>query len=305
MVYDVIVLGTGPAGLSAAVYCKRYDLNILSIGKESGMMSEADEICNYLGFPHISGFQMAKSFLDHAKELGVEVKSEEVKGLKKEETKFVVETDNGTYEAITVIYALGGVKRRLGLPEEKNFVGKGVSYCFTCDAPFFKDKVVAVTGGANSAVMGALLLSKFAKKVFIIYRRDKLRAFPAFIKKIKKTENIETVFSSIVKKIEGDNLVEKVFLENSKTGEKSELELNGIFVEYGCIPNSSLAKEAGVETDERGRIMVKGGMSTNVKGFFAAGDVTTGSNGFDQVITAAAEGAIAASSVYKLISEVG
>lgn len=300
MVYDVIVLGAGPAGLSAAVYCRRYELSVLVLGSGPGLMSEAPEVCNYLGFANISGAEMDRKFREHAEGLGAEIKNEEVKALKKEKW-FVVETNGGTYESKALIYALGGEKRKLGIPEEKKFLGRGVSYCFTCDAPFFRNKTVAITGGSNSAAMGALLLSKFAKKVYIIYRRDRLRAFPAFVKKINETGNIETIFNSTIKEIKGEKLVTGLVMEG-KEGRK-DLELDGIFVEYGCVPNSGLAKNLGAETDENGSIRTGEDMSTKVKGLFAAGDVTTGSNGFMQVATASAEGAIAAASVYKFITE--
>lgn len=305
MIYDVIILGAGPAGLSAAVYGKRYDLNLIVIGKEAGAISEADEVDNYLGFVHISGMDITKKFTDHAEELGVEIHREEIIKIGRQGDNFIVETDKGNYESRSLVYALGGNKRKLGLPEEKDFVGRGVSYCATCDGAFFRNKTVAVTGGSDSAVMAALLLSRFASQVFIIYRRNKLRAFPVLVKKIENTENIKTIFNSVINEIKGEKLVEKVVIENTKTEEKSELELNGIFVEFGHVPNSGFAESIGVETAEKGRIKVKEDMSTNVKGFFAAGDVTTGSNVFDQVVTAAAEGSVAAESVYKLISEVG
>lgn len=302
-VYDVIVLGTGPAGLSAAVYATRYNLKLLVIGRGPALMSEASDVCNYLGFPNISGVGMDKAFRDHAEKLGVQIKQETVEAISKE-NDFVVRTGQNEYRAKTLIYALGGEKRKMGIPDEQRFVGKGVSYCATCDGAFFRDKNVAVTGGSNSAAMSALVLSDVAKKVYIVYRRDKMRAFPAWVKNIEARDNIEIIYNYLIKKIKGDKLVQGAVLENTKTGEEKELELNGIFVEFGHVPNSGLAKELGVETLENGRIKVSDGMTTNVKGFLAAGDVTSGSNRFDQVVTAASEGAIAADSAYKIITEV-
>ncbi len=299
--YDVIVLGSGPAGLSAAVYSRRYEMKTLVIGKGYGMISEAHEVENYLGFKNISGLELSKKFTEHAKSLGTEIVREEILKVEKNGKGFVVTTENGKYESKTVIYALGGVKRKLGVPNEEKFKGRGISYCATCDAAFFKDKVVAVTGGSDSAAMAALLLSKIAKKVYIIYRRDKLRAFPSLIKKIEEKENIETIFNTIIKDVEGDSSVEKIILENRETGEMKEIKVNGVFVEYGYEPNSHLAEEIGVKLSERGRIVVDENMRTNVEGFFAAGDVTTGSGRFDQVITSAAEGAIAARSAHDYI----
>lgn len=304
MIYDVIILGAGPAGLSAAVYTTRYNLDTLVIGKGPGLMAEADEICNYLGFSSISGSEMDSKFREHAENLGVEIKREEVRKLGKDGDFFITKTDKAEYKSRTLVYALGGTKRRMPLPEEEKFRGRGLSYCATCDGAFFRDKIVAVTGGRNSAVMSALMLSRLAKKVYLIYRRDKLRAFPSLIKKMEENENIEIIFNSNIKEIKGDKTVEKVVLENLKTGESSEMAVNGVFVEFGHIPNSDLVKDLGVETTDKGRINVSKDMSTNVRGVFAAGDVTTGSSEFEQVVTAAADGAIAARSVYKLISEV-
>lgn len=300
--YDVIVLGSGPAGLSAAVYSRRYEMKTLVIGKGYGMISEAHEVENYLGFKNISGLELSKKFTEHAKSLGAEIVREEILKVEKKEEGFVVTTENGKYESKTVIYALGGVKRKLGVPNEEKFKGKGISYCATCDAAFFKDKVVAVTGGSDSAAMAALLLSKIAKKVYIIYRRGKLRAFPSLIKKIEEKENVETIFNTIIKEVEGDSSVEKIITENRETGEIKEIKVDGVFVEYGYEPNSYLAEELGVKLSEKGRIVVDENMRTNIEGFFAAGDVTTGSGRFDQVITAAAEGAIAARSAHDYIT---
>ena len=301
-IYDTIILGAGPAGLSAAVYATRYSLKTLVIGKGPGLMTEAHEIENYLGFKKVSGAELDKRFLEHAESLGAEVKREEVLKIEKNGETFTVTTDRGKYESKTLIYALGGIKRKLNVPSEKKFRGRGISYCATCDAAFFKDKIVAVTGGSDSAAMSALLLAKFAKKVYIIYRRGKLRAFPSLVEKIGKTNNIETIYNTVIKDVKGENLVEGVVLEYRETGETSELQLDGIFVEYGHEPNSYLAEELGVKLSEKGRIVVGEDMSTSISGFFAAGDITTGSDRFDQIITAAAEGSIAAKSAHNFIS---
>jgi len=302
-VYDVIILGTGPAGLSAAVYSARYNLNTLVIGKGPGIVAEASEIENYLGFSSISGMELDKKFAEHVKNLGVEMKREELVRIENDNV-FKIKTDRGEYASKNIIYALGGVKRRIGLPEEKDFMGRGLSYCATCDGAFFRDKIVAVTGGRNSAAMAAIMLSKLAKQVYIIYRRGKFRAFPSLIKKIEGRENIKPVYNSVIKEIKGEKLVEKLVVENLTTGENSELSVNGLFVEFGHISNSELAKDMGVETTDRGRIKVGEDMSTNIRGFFAAGDVTTGSGMFDQIVTAASEGAIAARSAHNAITEV-
>jgi len=299
----MIVLGAGPAGLSAALYGSRYNLKVAVIGKDMGPMTETDEIDNYLGFPSISGLELSKKFQEHVEKFGIKIFWEEVVEIRKEDDFFVVRTIDNEYKAKTVIYALGGVKRKLGLPEEDKFKGRGISYCATCDAAFFRDKTVAVTGGSDAAAGSALLLSKFAKQVYIIYRRDKLRAFPYMVKLIDENEKIKCIFNSVIKEVRGENVVESVIIENTKTGEKSELKLDGIFVEFGHDPNSEIAKKLGVDVSDGGRIKVKNDMSTSVEGFFAAGDITTGSNQLDQIITAASEGAIAADSAYNFLSK--
>lgn len=298
-IYDTIILGAGPAGLSAAVYASRYDLKLLVIARDMGPISEADIVDNYLGFSSINGLELSQRFERHAKDLGIKVLREEVLKITKKEN-FIVKTNNNEYEARSIIYALGSKKRKLGLVEENRFVGRGVSYCTTCDAAFFKDKVVAVAGGSNSAAASALLLSQIASKVYIIYRRDKLRAFPHLMDEINNSK-ITIIFNTLIKKIQGENKVESVVVENVKTGDKKEIKLDGIFVEFGYNPNIELVKDLGVEISKKGEIKVNEDMSTNIKGFFAAGDVTTGSNNFQQAITAAAEGAIAAQSVYNFL----
>ncbi|RLC27814.1 MAG: thioredoxin reductase [Deltaproteobacteria bacterium] len=300
--YDTVILGAGPAGMSAAVYGTRYNLSMLVIGRDFGTITETDEISNYLGFPSASGTELAKKFTAHLKDLGGTVRYEEILDIKPDGGNFTVTTNRDKYTSRTVIYCLGGVKRKLGLPEEERFAGKGVSYCSTCDAAFFRNKTVAVAGGRNSAAMSALLLSRLAKKVYIIYRGDRLKAFPSSVRSVEKTGNITVILDSVIREIKGKDSVESLVLENLKTGERRDLRLDGIFVEFGHIPNSGLAKKAGAETLDDGRIITDSGMSTNIRGLFAAGDVTSGSNGFEQVITAASEGAIAAQSAYKIIS---
>lgn len=303
MVYDLIILGSGIGGLCAAIYSVRYNMDLLVIGRDFGTISNADEVDNYMGFPSISGPELAKKFTEHAEKLGAKIIREEIEDVRKEGKIFVVKTNSKEYKSKTIIYALGGMKRRIGLPEEKRFVGRGVSYCATCDAAFFKGKTVAVTGGGNSAATSALYLSKFASQVYIVYRRDKLRAFPFFVKKVEDDPKIKIIYNSNIVKINGKEKVESAVLKNTKTGEEREIKLDGIFVEFGYEPNSEIAEKLGVEISDDSRIKVKEDMSTNVKGFFAAGDVTTGSNRMNQLITAAAEGAIAAESAYKFLNK--
>ncbi|MCD6368120.1 MAG: FAD-dependent oxidoreductase [Candidatus Aenigmarchaeota archaeon] len=300
-IYDLIIVGSGPAGLSASIYSSRYKINFIVIGKDMGVIADAVEVDNYMGFPAISGLELAKKFTDHAEKLGVKIVREEVKSIKKDGEIFVVDTYNNSYKTKTIIYALGGQKRKLGLSEEEKFVGKGISYCAVCDAAFYKDKVVMVAGGGNSAVSSATYLSRLAKKVYVVHRRDKFRAFPHLVKKMTERGNVEIIFDSVIVGVRGKEKVESVIVENVKTKDRKELSVDGIFVEFGYDPNSYLAEDIGVELTEEGRIKVNEDMSTNVRGFFAAGDVTNGSNQLNQLITAASEGAIAASSVYKFL----
>ena len=302
MVYDLIILGAGPAGLCAAVYSLRYNIKTLVIGKEQGTIAEAEKVENYMGFPSISGFGLAQKFTEHAETLGAEINREEIKEIKKDGKKFLVKTNKNEYKSKSIIYALGGIKRKLNLPEEKELKGRGISYCATCDAAFFKNKKVIVAGGGNAAIASALHLSKFADEVYIVYRRDKMRAFPFFIKKAKSDPKIKVIYNSVISKINGDKRVESVVLKNTKDGKEEEIEIDGVFVEFGYEPNSDLAEGIGVEITKEGRIKVNEDMSTNVDGFFAAGDVTTGSNKFNQLVTAAAEGAISSRSAYNFVS---
>lgn len=291
--YDVVILGGGAAGFSAAIYAIRYNLKVLVVRKDMGVIADTAEVANYLGVYPVSGFELVQKFESHAKALGVEIKDSFVEGIAKVSGGFSVKTSNGVFEAKSVIYALGGNKRKMGLPEEKDYVGKGVSYCATCDGAFFKNKIVIVTGGANSAVEAAIHMANIAKKVIVVYRRDALRAQPVLVDELKKFKNVDYLFNSSIEKIEGATKVEKVVI-NGK-----DVLCDGVFVEYGYEPNSHFAETLGVELDEHHRIKVKSDMSTNIAGFFGAGDVTNGSNMFDQIIIAASEGAIAGDSVFR------
>ncbi|RLE47711.1 hypothetical protein DRJ25_01750 [Candidatus Woesearchaeota archaeon] len=300
MVFDVLVIGAGPAGLNAAVYSARYMLKTLVLGTlPGGLASEAYEICNLLSYEKISGFDLAQKMLSQVKSLGVEVKQENVRKISRKDGLFVVETDfDNTFSAKKIIFATGTKHRHLNLDKEESFLGRGVSYCATCDGAFFKGKVTAVVGGSDSALTAALLLSKFSPKVYIIYRRDNFfRAAPAWVKQVEETENIEPVFNSNVVELIGKDNLEAVKLDSGKV-----LEIDGLFVEIGSDPNAKLAEDLGVELDGK-YIKTDELQRTNVHGFFAAGDVTN--NHLKQIITAAAEGAIAANSAFEEIKKEG
>ncbi len=297
MVYDVIIVGGGPAGYSAATYSARNKLSTLVLARDIGVLSYATNVENYPGHESISGPELVQKFEKQAKDFGAEIKKKEVIKAEKKDRKFKISTRDNTYEGKTLIFALGTKKEKLKIENEDNFIGKGISYCAICDAPFFKNKTVAVVGGSNSAAMSALELAEHAKRVYIIYRREKPRCEEVLLDKLKN-KNVEIICNAVVKKAEGENLLQEVVLE--KDGKEEEMELDGLFVEIGYVPSSSIAQKLGVEL-EKNFIKVNEKMETNVEGVFSAGDITTGSAGFRQIVTACAEGAIASFSVFKYL----
>ncbi|MEA3329786.1 MAG: FAD-dependent oxidoreductase [Nanoarchaeota archaeon] len=290
--YDLIIIGSGPAGLSAGIYSARYNLKFLIIGSlNGGAISEAHKVCNYPSQNNISGFELTRQMVNHVKELNGEIVQEQVERINQKEF-FEVKTNKKNYFAKRLILATGRKKQILGVNGEKQFLGKGVSYCATCDGAFYKDKIVAVIGGGNAAVTAALLLAEHAKKVYIIYRKDKFfRAEPAWVKQLEKEGKIEVIFNSTIKEITGGNFVEGLILNNNQ-----EIKLNGVFIEVGFSPDETLASELKLKL-EKGYILVDKNQKTNVDGVFAVGDCTN--NNLKQVITACAEGAIASTKIYE------
>jgi len=298
-IHDLIIIGAGPAGLAASIYASRYKISHLVVGKEPGGQAvEAHKVENWPGTLSISGFDLGRKMREHAEKLGVEIFMDSVSGIKKIGDVFEITTHTNQYQAKNIILASGMEYRKLQIPGEAEFKGKGVSYCPTCDAAFFKDKIVAVVGGANSAASAALLLSEHASRVYLVYRGEKLKVDPAYQEKISKNEKIEVIYSTNIREIKGEKSVEKIILDN-KYNENDELEVQGVFIEIGSEPGVELAKQVGVNVDEQGFIIVNPDQSTNVLGIWAAGDATNGSNKLRQIVTAAAEGAVAAGSVYK------
>lgn len=289
--YDLIIIGAGPAGLTAAIYAIRYRLNVLVIGKLiGGIMGEAYKICNYPSYPNITGFELAKKMLQQAKEIGVEIKQEEVVDVK---NGFEIVTNKNKYFAKKIILAVGSERRKLQLENEKKFMGKGVSYCATCDASFYKDKIVGVVGGSDAALSSALLLSKLAKKVYIIYRQEKFyKAQPAWVEEVKKNKKITSFFNSSITQLIGKERLEKIEINNKK-----KIDVDGIFVEIGSVPNVELAEKLKVKINSDNYIIVDKKQRTNVAGVFAAGDITD--NPLKQIVTACGEGAVAANSAYR------
>ncbi len=295
------ILGAGPAGLTASIYASRYNIDHILIGSEvGGYLNEIHKIENYPGFPSISGLDLSQKFKEHSEKLGSNIIQESATGLKKIEGGFEIETDKEKYQTENIIFSIGTVFRIINIPGEKELTGKGVSYCATCDGPFFRNKKVVVVGGGNSAAVAVMILSEFTDHVDMIYRGDTLRCAPTFKDQMENSEKINIIYNTNITEIKGETKVEKIILDNEING-ANEMKVDGVFIEIGSDPNISLVNSVGVELDEKNYIKTNQDQSTNVEGFFAAGDITTNSNGFRQIITASSEGAIATLAVYEKI----
>jgi len=303
--FDLIIIGLGPAAYSAALYAARYMLKTLVIGETpGGQLTEAGEVDDYLGLIGINAQDMIKVFNKHIEKYNVPVILDHVESIKKDGDEFVVKAKRkGEFKAKSVILAIGVKRRKLNVPGEAEFTGRGVSYCSICDAPLFKNKVVAVIGGGDSALEGAEILSRYATKVYLIHRRDEFRGQPIYLENIKAKPNVEIILNTVVTEIKGDKLVKSILTKNVKTGETKELNVNGVFVEIGFEPPTDFARANGLETDAMGYIKVDEWMRTNIQGVFAAGDCTGMWLGFRQVITSAAQGAVAAHSAFRYLNE--
>ncbi|RLG17068.1 thioredoxin-disulfide reductase [Nanoarchaeota archaeon] len=299
--YDLIIVGAGAAGLSAGLYGVRYKLRTLVIGEViGGKGMEAHLVENYPGFLSISGSELMRKFREQAEEFGAKILRGKVVEVRKEKGNFTVRTlDDESFESKAIILAMGSERRRLNIPGEDKLLGKGVSYCATCDGPLFKGKKVAVIGGSDAAVKSALILSEHAKEVHIIYRREKLRAEPLLTEKVLSIPKVKVVYNRVPVRVEGKEKVEALVLKPFKgEGKEEEFPVDGVFIEIGDVPSTSIAKELGVKLDEEGYVEVNPKtMETNVKGVYAAGDITNVTK-FKQFITAASQGALAAYSAY-------
>lgn len=300
MQYDIIILGSGPAGLSAAIYAQRARLSTLLIEEKplsGGQILDTYEVDNYPGLPGITGFEMGQKFRAHADRLGAEVVNAQVLSVRLDGEKKIVTTQKGVYEAKTLIIATGAKHRRLGIPGEDKLVGMGVSYCATCDGAFFKGKTVAVVGGGDVALEDALFLARGSEKVYLVHRRNQFRGAKILQEKVKEASNIEPVLDSVVTEIKGEGQVSSILI-SSKNGESRELEVQGVFIAVGIEPNSGAVKDL-VAQDAGGYIVAGEDTKTSVEGVFAAGDVRT--KQLRQVLTAAADGANAVTSAEKYI----
>ncbi len=300
-VHDTIIIGAGPAGLTAAIYAARAKLKTIVIAKQiGGYLINTPSIENYPGFNEISGKELSLKMEKQVKELGIEINEEEVEKAKKIDKVFKIKTDKDEYVSQTIIFCQGGKRKKLNVPGEDEFFGKGVTSCFECDAPFFKGKDIAIIGGGNSAVLAALYMLAYANKIYMVDIEEKPRAEKIRLEKLqmKGQQKIEIISASKVNEIKGQGTVESIEIENVNSREKREIKIGGVMIEIGIEPLSDLAKELGVSTDN-GFIQVDRDMVTNIPGIFAAGDVTD--RELKQIITAASQGAVAARAVYDYI----
>ncbi len=292
--YDLIIIGSGPAGLSAAVYGKRAGLDLLVLEKNpmsGGQVLNTYEVDNYLGLPGFNGFDMGMEFRKHADKLGVVFKEAQALSIIDNGASKTVRTKKEDFEARTVILATGAEHAHLGVPGEEELSGMGVSYCATCDGAFFRNKTVAVVGGGDVALEDAIYLARTCEKVYLIHRRDELRGAAVLQEELKALSNVEILYSHVVTCIQGEDMVESVKIKNLKNNEESTLLLSGVFIAVGIHPDTGLLKEL-TECDEGGYIIAGEDCATLVPGIFAAGDIRK--KPLRQIVTAVADGANAA-----------
>lgn len=294
MLYDVIVIGGGPGGYTAALYAARANLSVAILEKLSpgGQMGTTDVIDNYPGFPQgVNGFELAMQMKEGAERFGAQTQLAEVTQVELAGQVKTVHTSGGDYQARTVVLATGAHPRELGLPGERELRGRGVSYCATCDGMFYRGKTVVVVGGGNTAVSDVLYLSRLCEKVYLVHRRDTLRASKVYLDPLQKAENVEFVWDSEVKQLLRDQAVTGVRVRNKKTGEERDIPCGGVFVAVGYLPNTELYR-GQVELDEAGYVLADETTQTNLPGVFAVGDLRK--KPLRQVVTAASDGAVAA-----------
>lgn len=300
--YDLVIIGSGPAGLSAAIYARRARLHALVLEKEmisGGQVLTTEEVDNYPGLPGMNGFELGTKFREHADALGAVFAEDEVVKISRTEDIIEVEGREKSYKTKTVIIATGAMHRKLGVFGEEELAGMGVSYCATCDGAFFRKKTVAVVGGGDVAIEDAVFLSRMCEKVYLIHRRNELRGAKVLQERLFALENVEVIWDSAVEKIEGTEKVEGLCLKNVKSRQALHLAVNGVFIAVGIKPLSSAFE--GVVEMENGYIRAGEDGKTSVPGIFAAGDVRT--KALRQIITAAADGANAVTSVERYLNE--
>ena len=295
--YDLIVLGGGPTAIGCAIYAARFAMDVLVIGKVfGGLIATTHVVENYPAITSISGSGLMEMFREHMLSLDIPYISDEIMSIENENDHFILHSFFQKFKAYSVCIATGSERKKLGIPGEDDYVGKGVSYCATCDGPFYKGKIVCVIGGSDSAAKEALFLSQNVKKVYIIYRGEEIRAEPINKQRVYNNDKIEIIYNTNVVEIKGENKVKSVIFDNGK-----EFEIDGVFIEIGSIPNSDIAKNIGVKTNEKGEILINRKSETNIPGIFAAGDVADAP--FKQAITGVSEGVIAAYSAFDYVKE--
>ncbi|SBW06511.1 Thioredoxin reductase [uncultured delta proteobacterium] len=302
--HELIILGAGPAGLTAAVYAQRSGLDavVLEKGAVGGQITTTNDVENWPGFKQISGYDLAASLQEHAEYLGAEIRVADIQSLDFSEPRKVVQTDKGAMTADAIIICTGARHRQLGVPGEAELTGRGVSYCAVCDGPFFRNEEIVVVGGGDTAVEEAEYLTRFASKVYLVHRRDQLRAAEMLAKRTLANPKIEPVWDTVVTGINGKTGVESVSVKNVKTGAEKKIPVTGVFIFVGTLPNSEVFKGSGLGMDASGWVIADHAtLRTNIEGVFAAGDVRETS--LRQMITASADGARAAMSVYAYLSE--
>ena len=300
-IYDLAILGAGPAGICAAIYSTRAKLNIIWLDNkfvQGGQIVDTYEVDNYPGLPGITGLDLGEAMAGHAEKLGMKPQREPVRSIEAEQGIKVIRTKKNEYRARAVIIACGATHRHLGIPGEEELSGMGVSYCATCDAAFFQDRTVVVVGGGNVAVEDAILLSRTCKKVYLVHRRDELRAEKILQECLFACKNVELIWDSIPLSIEGTDKVEALKIQNKKTQEESVIETDGVFIAVGIVPGTEKFKDL-VKLDEAGYIVAGEDGITSEPGIFAAGDIRT--KNLRQVVTAVADGANAVASAQRYL----
>ena len=302
-IYDVLIIGSGPAGMTAAIYGKRAGLSVAVLEGNyinGGQILNTYEVDNYPGLPGISGLDLADKFKEHAASHGAEFLRGKAESVSLEGNIKVVHTRKEDFRCRTLVIASGAVHRKLGVPGEETLNGMGVSYCATCDGAFFRDKTVAVVGGGDVAVEDAIFLARGCRKVYVIHRRDQLRAAKTLQDSLFATEGVEMYWNGVVTRIDGENKVQRITVKNTNTGQTPELEVDGVFIAVGITPDTGFVKDF-VELDSQGYIIAGEDGKTSVPGVFAAGDVRT--KQLRQVITAAADGANCITSAEEYLRE--
>lgn len=300
--YDLIIIGGGPAGLAAAVYAGRARLDTLVIERApiaGGQILNTSEVDNYPGLPGINGFELGVKFREHAERFDIQFADGDVTGVSFEGREKLVNTDKASYKAKAVLIATGAAHRHLGVPGEEELLGMGVSYCATCDGMFFRGRTTAVVGGGDVAVGDALFLARMCEKVYLIHRRKEFRAAKVLVDSLSRCQNVELIMETTVEAIEGEEQVEAVAVKNVNTGKTDKIAVDGVFVAVGMIPNTESFKES-VSVDETGYIVAGEEGATDVPGVFVAGDVRT--KQLRQVVTAVSDGANAIYSIERYLN---